>query len=313
MRSTGKFTNFSCKKSGDVTLSVANRAYLALGLRLRENYKADSRKYYKCETELLDFDGDKERARKRINAWVEQQTHNKIKDLIPSDAFDPPPVFVLTNAIYFKGEWARKFRASKTRKREFHLTKSKCEMIDMMQMEDEKWLFGTSEKWDCKLIQLPYNGERISMIVILPNTTNGLGILDANLSLGMFTEMRSKMYENELEIMVLPKFKMESSFELKKVLQQMGITDIFSPGKANFDRMFEDQPDTITVSKVIHKAFVEVNEEGTEAAAATAVFSTDACKLESQHFIANHPFLFLIQENDSGTVLFIGRFTQPPK
>ena len=223
---------------------------------------------------------------------------------------------ILTNAIYFKSEWARMFKAFKTRKREFHLTTSKSEMIDMMHMENEEWLFGTSEKLDCKLLQLPYKGNRISMMVILPNEVEGLKKVEANLSLGMLTEMRSQMKGNNLEIVVLPKFKMESSFELEQVLPQMGITDIFSPEKANFDRMIVNKSGNIKVSKVIHKAFVGVNEVGTEAAAVTAIYCEPMCLRiwrgpPRMKFIADHPFLFLIQENDSGTILFIGRFTQP--
>ena len=136
-----------------MTLSVANRAYLALGFKLLESYRSDSLKYYGSETKLLDFIGDTEGSRKRINAWIEQQTNNKIKDLIPSGVLDQlsPVGLILTNAIYFKSDWERKFEDFKTKKREFHLTSLKSEMIDMMHMEDKEWLFGTSEKWDCKM------------------------------------------------------------------------------------------------------------------------------------------------------------------
>ena len=311
--------NSLLQKSGEhVTLSVANRAYLALGFKVLESYQSDSLKYYGSETELLDFIGDTEGSRQRINAWIEQQTNNKIKDLIPPGALDPPPHvgLILTNAIYFKGDWERKFEDFKTKKREFHLTSSKSEMIDMMHMENKEWLFGTSEKWDCKMLQLPYKGNQISMMVILPNKIEGLKKIETNLSLGMLTEMRSHMNGNNLEIVVLPKFEMECSFELEKVLPQMEISDIFSPEKANFDRMVANQSGKMVVSKVIHKAFVGVNEEGTEAAAVTAEYDEFLCHLEwrgppRMKFIADHPFLFLIQENDSGTILFIGRFTQP--
>ena len=312
-----EFHNSLLHNSGEyVAFSIANRVFATLGLQLLESYKSDSLKYYGSETELLDFVGDTEGSRNRINAWIEQQTNNKIKDLIPSGALDPQVALVLTNAIYFKGEWAMKFEAYKTKWREFHLTSLKSEMIDMMHMKDEGWLFGTSDKWDCKILQLPYQGNRISMMVILPNKIEGLKEVDANLSLSMLTEMRSQMNGNNLEIVVLPKFKIEISFELEQVLPLMGITDIFSPGKANFDRMFENHPRNIAVSKVIHKAFIEVNEAGTEAAAVTAMFHERHCRHEwhgppRMNFIADHPFLFLIQENDSGTILFIGRFTQP--
>ena len=308
--------NSLVQRSGEkVTLFIANRIFALLGLQMLENYKSDALKYYESETELLDFVGDSEGSRQQINAWVEEQTNNKIKDLIPSCAFDPPSevVLVLINAIYFRGEWERKFEPFRTEKQPFFLTESKSELVDMMQMMDEKWLMGTSDKWDCKMLQLPYKGKEISMMIVLPNAIDGLGKVEASLSLGMLKEMRSQMYKQNVDILELPKFKIESSFELEKVLPQIGITDIFSPGKANFDRMITNPSDNIAVSKVIHKAFVEVKEGGTEAAAASvAEITLKCCNLQAIYFIANHPFLFLIQENHTGTILFIGRFTTPP-
>ena len=296
----------------NVTLFIANRVFSSLGLKLSENYTSDALKYYGSETELLDFVDDTEGSRKRINAWIEEQTNNKIQDLIPSDALDPNVVLVLTNAIYFKGEWQRQFEAFRTDKQAFHLTESESEMIDMMHMGKEKWLVGTSDKWDCKMLQLPYKGKRVSMMIVLPNAIDGLQKVEESLSFGMLKELRSQMYEQEVENVALPKFKIESSFELEKVLPQMGITEIFSPKEANFDRMFTDHTENIEVSRVFHKAFVEVNEGGTEAAAATVVILKEYClRLSQIDFIADHPFLFLIQENHSGTILFIGRFTRP--
>ena len=133
-----------------------------------------------------------------MNDWVEQQTNNKITDLIPANSLDqrPPCGLVLTNAIYFKDEWARECKASRTVKRTFHLTTSKSEMIDMMHIEDEKLFFGASEKWDCKIFQLPYKGKRISMMIILPNQIDGLKKDEANFSLGMLTEIRSQISRN---------------------------------------------------------------------------------------------------------------------
>jgi serpin B len=185
-------------------------------------------------------------------------------------------------------------------------------MVDMMHMEKKKWLIGTSDSHDCKVLSLPYKGEELSMIIVLPNTVDGLSKLESNLSSETFKELTKEMYQEDA-IVSIPKFKLESSFQLEKILPNMGITDIFSRS-ADFGAMMNNPPEGTFVSDVIHKAFVEVNEEGTEAAAATAVMMRLMCMpMEPLVFNADHPFLFLIRENSTGSVLFIGRFTEPTK
>ncbi|KAK3095754.1 hypothetical protein FSP39_018613 [Pinctada imbricata] len=299
--------------SGDnCKLAIANRIFAKTGLDVVEDYKKRAKEWYGSEMELLDFVGDSEGSRQRINGWVEEQTNNKIKDLIPSGGINALSIIVLTNAIYFKGNWEKKFEKEATQKTPFKISKSESVDVDMMYMNEEKWQCGESESLNCKMLELPYKGRQLSLIILLPNKIDGLKELESKLSLSMLKTLRNEMFRQEADV-ALPKFKLESTFELAQVLPEMGITDIFSAQKANFSGMLKSQPPNTAVSNVIHKAFVEVNEEGTEAAAATAVMVRLMCmpmgpKFE---FIADHPFLFIIQETGSGTVLFIGRHVNP--
>lgn len=180
----------------------------------------------------------------------------------------------------------------------------------MMNMEKEKWLIGMSKSMDCQILDLPYKGGEMSMLIILPNKVDGLSSLESSLSADTFRALTKEMYREDV-IVSIPKFKLESSFPLDKFLGGMGITDIFSR-KADFVAMMKNPPDGTHVSDVIHKAFVEVNEESTEAAATTTVMMELLCMPpEPKVFKADHFFLFLIRDNSTGTVLFIGRFLKP--
>ena len=220
-------------------------------------------------------------------------------------------LIVLTNAIYFKGDWDKAFESSKTKKEKFHVSKSESVMVDMMNMEKKNWIAGESQKLDCLMLELPYKGKELSMMFILPNKDDGLSKLESNLTAESFQELTKSMYPQDV-IVSIPKFKIESSFQLEKVLAGMGIEDIFSR-KADFSAMLDNPPEGTHVSDVIHKAFVEVNEEGTEAAAATAVMMRMMCAPMDAPMVfrADHPFLFLIREISTGSILFIGRHLKP--
>ena len=195
----------------------------------------------------------------------------------------------------------------------FHVFKSESVMVEMMNMDKKNWIAGESQKLDCKMLELPYKGKELSMLFILPNKDDGLSKLESNLSAEHFQELTNAMHTQKV-IVSIPKFKLESSFQLATVLAGMGIDDIFS-GKADFSAMLKNPPDGTHVSDVIHKAFVEVNEKGTETAAATAVMT---CIMNGVYlmpvpmvFRADHPFLFLIREISTGAILFIGRHLKP--
>ncbi|XP_062603133.1 leukocyte elastase inhibitor-like [Saccostrea cucullata] len=294
-------------------LAIANRIYSKLGLHIRESYKQKSIEVYNSELELLDFVGNPEGSRSIINTWVEEQTNNKIKDLIPPGVINNLTVAVLANAIYFKGDWENPFKSSETEREKFYISEIETEMIDMMHMGEKKWLISVSESLDCKVLNLPYKGEELSMLIFLPNKIDGLSEVESNLSPEILYEITQKLYYKGV-IVTIPKFKLESSFEIVNVLAGMGITDIFSKYKSDFSAMMDNPPEETYVSGAIHKAFVEVNEEGTEAAAVMALTVSATCYVVPDPpviFKADHPFLFLIRENSTGTVLFIGRFTKP--
>ena len=298
------------KSKDGAKLTIANQIFSRLGLNIRDSYRKDSLSYYNGKVKLLDFVGDPEGSRRRINKWVEDQTNNKIRNLIPQVGIDVMSLIVLTNAIYFKGDWDKAFESSKNKYEMFHVSKSESVMVEMMNMEKKNWIAGESQKLDCKMLELLYKWKELSMLFILPNKDDGLSKLESNLSAEHFQELTNAMHTQKV-IVSIPKFKLNSSFQLATVLAELGIDDIFSV-KADFSAMLKNPPEGTHVSDVIHKAFVEVNEKGTKAAAATAVMSYCALRMDvPMVFRADHPFLFLIREISTGAIFFIGRHLKP--
>ncbi|XP_060073381.1 leukocyte elastase inhibitor-like [Ylistrum balloti] len=295
-------------ETGSDVLRIANKIFSKEGLKLKIDYTENSKLYYGSEMELLNFGEDPEGSRKTINDWVEAQTNNKIQDLIPAGSINALSLIVLANAIYFKGSWETKFPLDSTSKRNFHVSLTESMSVDMMKTSKLTIPFGWFGKYDCTAVELPYQGKRRSMVILLPNSVDGLSKIEDNLSVIMINEIVKGMRRQEIEV-ALPKFKIEANFDLKRVLSKLGIQDVFSAGNADLSGMFDSPPADAHISDVVHKAFVEVNEEGTEAAAATAIM-VRAMSI-TQQFVADHPFVFVIRDVISGTVLFIGKFTRP--
>ncbi|XP_033739736.1 leukocyte elastase inhibitor-like [Pecten maximus] len=294
--------------SGNDVLNIANKIFSKEGLKLKAEYRDNSKLYYGSEMELLNFGGDPEGSRKKINDWVEAQTNNKIQDLIPAGSINALSLIILANAIYFKGSWETKFPTAATAKRQFNVSGTETMDVDMMSAEEQNIPFGWFSKYECTAVELPYEGRNRSMVIVLPNSVEGLSNIEDKLSLAMINEILKGMQRMELEV-ALPKFKIEAKFDLKGVLAKLGICDVFSPENADLSGMFDSPPADAHISDVVHKAFVEVNEEGTEAAAATGIMIR-ALSLPQQ-FVADRPFLFFIRDVTSGTVLFIGKFVRP--
>jgi serpin B len=251
----------------------------------------------------LDFESESEKSRVTVNTWVEEQTNGKIKDLIPKGAIDQYTRLVLTNAIYFKGNWVKQFDEEDTVERDFKVNPEKTVRVPMMSMTGETFNFTYYE--NLEVLELPYQGEDLSMLILLPRE-GALDSLEASLTLENLTKWRGDLYEGEMDIYI-PKFKFETKYDMGKTLEDMGMPAAFDPKEADFSGM--DGTKDLYIQHVFHQCFVEVNEKGTVAAAATAVVIGVECATPT--FYADHPFLFLIQERESGNILFMGRVTDP--
>ncbi|XP_077411145.1 serpin peptidase inhibitor, clade B (ovalbumin), member 1, like 3 [Vanacampus margaritifer] len=301
------------KPDSPYALSVANRLYGEQSYQFVEDFLKDTTKHYKAELEPVDFVRNFEAARLNINKWVESETRGKIKDVLASGVLDSLTRLVLVNAIYFKGNWNKKFKDSDTRDAQFRLNKNASKPVKMMHQKT-KFPLAFIPEVNCQILEMPYVGKELSMLIFLPNdiedNSTGLSKIEKNLNYKNFVEWTRADMMDELEVQVgLPRFKMEEKYDMKNVLISMGMVDAFDISKSNFSGM--SPANDLVLSKVIHKAFIEVNEEGTEAAAATAAVMMLRCSLRTPTFIADHPFLFFIRHNPSMSVLFAGRYCSP--
>jgi serpin B len=276
--------------------------FLATFLDLtRANYGAGLRQ--------VDFRHDPGAARATINAWVEEQTHDKIRDLLEPRDVTPDTSLVLTNAIYFKGDWARPFAPSMTdEKAVFHAPGGRDVTAPLMR---QTAAFTYHDGGTFQLLELPYAGEALAMVVLLPNDVNGLPALEQSLSPSKLAAWLGATSHPQVAV-ALPRFKLTVPLRLAPVLRAMGMTLAFDPSQADFSGMNGRRD--LTISEVVHKAMVDVNEKGTEAAAATAVLiprSLGAVRPKIISFCADHPFLFLIRDRATGSVLFLGRVVDP--
>ena len=291
---------------GPYELAVANALWAQSGYEFLDEYTDLVTESYRAGLQNVDFQQAAEQARQAINAWVEEQTNNRIKDLIPAGAIDPLTRLVLTNAIYFKGDWANQFDKDATRDRPFTLAGGDKTDVPMMYQKED---FRYAENEDCQVIELPYEGDDLSMLVLLPRTVGDLPALEAKLSPESLENWTRRMRRREVQL-YLPRFTMTSEFSLSGTLAAMGMSDAFAPGRADFSGM--DGTRELFIQAVVHKAFVDVNEEGTEAAAATGVVvGVTSIGPPPVVFRADHPFLFLIRDNETGSILFIGRVANP--
>ncbi|MBA7647079.1 hypothetical protein ES703_54849 [subsurface metagenome] len=293
-------------EKGGYELNVANALWGQQGYGFLAEFLELIKSSYDGELNEVDFVKAREAARQTINAWVEKQTRDKIKNLIQKGVLNSMTRLVLTNAIYFKGNWARQFEEDKTKEAPFTLISGEKVNVPMMNQTAE---FNYMETEDFQGLELPYVDDELSMIILLPRKVDELSSLEEMLSLEKFSGWLSKLGKRKV-IVSIPKFRMTSQFGLADVLRSMGMTDAFS-GKANFSGMNGKRD--LFISAVVHKAYVDVYEEGTEAAAATAVVvGMTAVRPEKiPVFRADHPFLFLIRDNKSGSILFIGRTMNP--
>ena len=308
------------KANDNVEISVANALWPHQNYRFLPKYLDTLRRDYDSVGRPLNY-GQAEQARQVINQWVEEETKEKIKNLIPAGVLNAMTRMVLTNAIYFKSDWASQFKKQHTREAPFKIAEGKTAKTPLMYQSAK---FGYHADADVQVLDLPFKGKHLALSVLLPNQGGGprfgprpknpapkktLADLEKILSPEKLQAWLDKLRPMKIDVW-LPKFKMTSQFGLSGPLQALGMKKAFTH-EADFSGM--DGSKNLYVSDVLHKAFVEVNEEGAEAAAATAaIFALKSARMNPR-FRADHPFLFLIRDKLTGSILFLGRYAEPPK
>lgn len=294
---------------GSIKLAISNSMWPQVGYPFLKEYLELIQKDYRVETSPLDYRKNPEGARKTINSWVEEKTEQKIVNLLKPGMISPHEKMVLVNAIYFKGDWSEKFDRKATQEEQFFLLSGGSVKAQLMTTRQS---CGYNDFQDAQVLELPYYGKDLSMIVVLPKKKDGLQELEKNLSLDRLKSWTGALRKREV-VVYLPRFKATSEFRLDHVLGSMGMPDAFNAEKADFSGM-DGKKGNLFIGMAIHKAYVDVNEEGTEAAAATAVgIRTTSMPISPPVFRADHPFLFMIRHNPTGAILFMGRIVNPLK
>ncbi len=287
---------------GDVSLTTANSIWPRAGLPLLDGYVSRLEESYGVSVTPLDYLKETEAARRTINNWVETRTRKKIRELIRPGDLDPATAMVLVNAIHFKGDWASQFEERNTRPADFTLGDGTVKQVPTMSQTGN---FDCGGDREVELLELPYQGGDLSMLILLPRDKQGLPALEGGLTPERLVSLLGTLRE-EKRAVKLPKFKFTwGTTDLVAPLRALGMKEAFT-GKADFSGM--DGSRGFFISLVLHKAFIEVNEQGSEAAAATAVTMKRSMP---NIFFADHPFLFLIRDNVSGSILFLGRVVDP--
>jgi serpin B len=307
------------KKSGGpsepIALTVANRLFGQNGYDFRPAYLKLLKEIFGAPLEPLDFVKSPAVATKQINAWVEKQTRERIRNLIPDNALNKETRLVLANAVYLKAPWAKEFNENATKPGPFHLAGGETVNVPMMTRQDS---FGYAKHEGLSAVALPYSGGDLQLLILLPDTAVGLPKVESKLTAALLKECAG--LKSQDIVLFLPRFKLEPPlFALRKTLEALGMENAFNvpKGSANFNGIAPKRPDDyLYISDVFHKTFVDVDEKGTEAAAATAVVMMMATghfeqKPKPLEVRVDRPFLFAIQHRPSGACLFLGRVADP--
>ncbi len=290
-------------------LSLANALWAQQGYTFLDTFLALLKTDYGAGLNQVNFKGATEAARLTINRWVEQKTQDKIKDLLQPGSLRADTRLVLTNAIYFKGDWQVQFDKAQTKDEDFYLSQAQTATVPLMHREGG---FNYLDGGTFQALEIPYKSKELSMIIFLPKDRSGLPALEQSLTAANTQQWLRQLTPVSKVVVTMPKFKMTQQFELGTTLAAMGMPQAFA-SSADFSGMTGHRD--FAISEVIHKAYVDVNEEGTEAAAATAVtmraLAMRAPEQAPPVFRADHPFVFLIRENRSNSILFMGRMADP--
>ncbi|KAM6087392.1 Serpin B6 [Chlamydotis macqueenii] len=294
-------------------LRTANRLYGEKTFEFLSSFIESSQKFYHAGLQQTDFMHAWEDSRKQINGWVQERTEGKIQNLLAEGILNSLTRLVLVNAIYFKGNWEKQFNKGRTAEMPFQINKKETKPVQMMFKTDTFNMTYIGD-FQTQILELPYVGGELSMIILLPDAiqdeSTGLESLERELTYEKLIDWINPEMMDCTQVKVsLPRFKLEENYDLKPLLSSMGMPDAFDIGTADFSGM--SAGNELVLSEVVHKSVVEVNEEGTEAAAATAGVMMLRCALRVPEFTADHPFLFFIRHNKTSSILFCGRFCSP--
>uniref|UniRef100_A0A2D4JJV3 Serpin domain-containing protein n=1 Tax=Micrurus lemniscatus lemniscatus TaxID=129467 RepID=A0A2D4JJV3_MICLE len=290
-------------------LKLANNLFMQKGYQFLQQYLTSSKEIYNAMMQIVDFFLATEETRKTINLEIYKQTQGNIKELFAPGVIGPQTVLVLANAIYFKATWRHQFDPKYTTERNFRLNENETKPVHMMYQQG-RFKLGYTDGKSAQILCLPYVDELLSMIIILPNDISQLEQVEAALTCKNLASWLSpgNLRERPVE-MYIPRFKLEAGYDLNLTLQGLGLIDVFSEAKADLLRM--SLSPQLFLSTVVHKAYVDINEIGTEAAAATGVAVSNRSLEHHELFVADHPFLFCILHNPTDTVLFLGKLCCP--
>lgn len=287
-------------------LSVVNSLWGQRGFAFLPDFLNRLAASYASELRQVDFASAAEQARRDINRWVEGQTNERIRDLLQPGMLDSLTTLVLVNAIYFKAAWRTQFQERLTTEGLFRVSAEQTVAVPLMAQQN-RFRHGAGEGYAA--LELPYEDDELSMLLLLPDEVDGLPELEAALDSRLLAQILAGLKPRQVRV-ELPRFSASSTFNLAATLGQMGMPDAFVLGTADFSGITVQEP--LAISHVVHKAFVDVDEAGTEAAAATAVvFLRGSAPRAEIHFRVDRPFLFLIRDHGTGSVLFMGRVTNP--
>ncbi len=305
-RLQGSIPKLLSSRADSIKLSMVNTIWVEKTFTIKKAFDKTLKDEYRASLERADFINKYEESRILINNNISKATSDRIKDLLPPNSLNSLTRLVLTNAVYFKANWKTKFQKERTGDAKFYVTPQKpikCKMIGL------KSKFDYFEDDKVQAIELPYSGNNFSMLIILPQQDQNVDVLIKGINQDYLNSIINGLTEQSISISI-PKYKLSTGYQLKQELSDMGMPQPFSDD-ADFSKM--STGNNLKISNVFHKAFIEVNEEGTEASAATAVVIAMKSIGIERTFIANRPYVFLIREKTSGLILFMGRINDPTK
>lgn len=298
--------NLESNQDSNFQLNIANSIWAQSGYNYQQVFLDILAENFGAGVYNVDYKQAPEAAREAINQWVEEETQQKIKELIPSGAINDLTRLVLANAIYFKGAWRYQFDASDTAEAPFYLLNGSKTNVDMMKMGSERLLYNHGQNF--KAVSLPYMSPDFAMTIVMPEL-DSFNEFESRLTPEILNTIISNMYSEQVEL-EMPKFDFETTINAKTALKNLGMEEAFIAETADFSGITEDED--LFITDVLHKATITVDEEGTEAAAATAVIvGLKSMPPEPISLKIDQPFMFFIQHQPTGSILFMGRVTQP--